>query len=335
MPGPAYQRGWLLYDARRYAMAADEFTKELGENPKSGYAWSMLALSRLYDKKPLDALRDAQSAVAAEPNLAFAHYVIATVLIRQPGVDQPPFFRPLGLFRKKVTNDYRTRVRFAFPPALEAVRLDPQNAGYRWLLAAMEFDLGRTAEALMWANSGLELDPEHLDCTNIRAKVLARMGHLESANDSINSALRINPNSAAAHATRGWNLLKGGDSKEAVEAFANAARLDPNNAQARSGLKQSLIRRRWYMRPFAWLESRIGRQLSIVITLAALLGLVRLSVEFGALVAIVCVLSELAVVVSIAVAFTKLRQWRQKRRAIKLGQWPPKVIVQKSPENQF
>jgi len=79
--GYAYQRGMLLYNQKRYAMAADEFRKELAQNPNSALSMAMLALSLVYDRKPNEALTSAQAAIAADPERAFVHYALASVVI--------------------------------------------------------------------------------------------------------------------------------------------------------------------------------------------------------------------------------------------------------------
>jgi Tfp pilus assembly protein PilF len=72
--GIAYQRGMVLYDQKRYAMAADEFRKELAQAPSSALAMAMLALSLNYDYKPKEALAHARAAVGADPERGFVHW---------------------------------------------------------------------------------------------------------------------------------------------------------------------------------------------------------------------------------------------------------------------
>src|SRR5579862_8027442 len=118
--GVAYQRGVLLYKQKRYAMAADEFRKDLSETPSSSLAMSMLALSLTYDDKKDSAIPIAESAIAADPERAFCHYALAcTIIGRTPDwVVTGFFFR--GVRLKYAIARYRRGLRKSKKPLLEA-----------------------------------------------------------------------------------------------------------------------------------------------------------------------------------------------------------------------
>jgi tetratricopeptide (TPR) repeat protein len=231
--GIPYQRGMLLYQQKRYAMAADEFRTELSQKPGSALAMSMLALSMTYDGRMALALPEAQAAIAADPERAFCHYALACTMIGPA----PRFTKGqvlLGTFGK--LGQYRRRLRKATPAAMEALRLDPINPEYLALMSAIHLDLKSPKKALQWADKGLAARPDHVRSANLRAKALTKLGRIKEARQTLQGALAVNPEDASTHATSGWTLLKGGDSKKAVKHFSESLRLNPLDENTRRGL---------------------------------------------------------------------------------------------------
>ena len=112
--GIAYERGNLLYGQKRYAMAADEFRKELATDPNNASAMSMLALSLVFDGKREQGLEQARAAVTADPERAFCHYALACATVGMaPKFSQLAYIGVLSLFT-------RARwARFGYPTGLE------------------------------------------------------------------------------------------------------------------------------------------------------------------------------------------------------------------------
>jgi tetratricopeptide (TPR) repeat protein len=233
--GAAYQRGTLLFNQKRYAMAADEFRKELAQSPNDAGAMAMLALSVCYDGKLREALAQAKAAVAADPNRAFVHYALACVMIGPPTRwTGKSFFRRFRLPSRILP--YRWQVRRARGPAMEAVRLDPYNAGFLGLMSAIALDLGQPMESLEWAEKGLAVCADHVRCTSMRARALARLGRAVDARATIQGALALDPDSASTHCEGGWTHLAVGDPDRAIKHFAESVRLNPNDASAHHGV---------------------------------------------------------------------------------------------------
>lgn len=242
--GAAYERGRLLYAQKRYAMAADEFRKELSSQPNNAAAMSMLGLSLTYDGQADAGIAAANAAVALAPNLAFAQYALACATIGQP--PQPG----LSIRRRAQRVAYGNRLRQARPAAFEAIRLSPRNADFLALVAAIEFEQRRPREALKWAQEGLACQADHVRCANIRTRALAKLGHVEAAHETLNATIALDPENAATHATGGWTHLKTGDARQATEHFEEALRLNPNDAQSKRGLDLAIMRR-----DFSWIDA--------------------------------------------------------------------------------
>jgi hypothetical protein len=122
----------------------------------------------------------------------------------------------------------------------EAIRLDSTDADYFSLLAGIHFNQKRWQPALTAAERGLEFDPEHIGCTNLRAMAMVKLGRRSEAGATIDAALARNPDNAFTHANQGWTLLEKGDPRKALEHFREALRLDPMNDWARHGIVEAL-----------------------------------------------------------------------------------------------
>jgi len=239
MNNPSLQRATLLYQQRRFDLAADALREALAASPNDAYAHAMLGLCLLRQQKYEDATLEAAAAVHHEPDLAFAHYA-------------------LGL-------TYLDRNRFveAERAAREAVRLGPQSASHWTLLGHTFLARSQWTEALDAANHGLEFDPDHNDCINLRAMALVKLGRKAEASQSIAGALGRDPHSAITHANQGWALLHQNQSQQALEHFREALRIDPNNQWAREGTIAALKARyglyRLMLRYYLWI-SRFSRR---------------------------------------------------------------------------
>src|SRR5262249_16847114 len=90
------------------------------------------------------------------------------------------------------------------------------------------------------AESGLEIEAEHLTCANLRAMALNRLGREDEAGRALEDALAQDPENALTHANRGWTALQRGEAQKALEHFRESLRLDPTNDWARSGMVEAL-----------------------------------------------------------------------------------------------
>ncbi|EMR00631.1 lipoprotein NlpI [Cesiribacter andamanensis AMV16] len=169
----------------------------------------------------------------------------------------------------------------------EAISLDPSDADYYGLLAAMLMDDLQFAPALEAAERGLSYDPEHVLCLNIRSRLLFKLDRKQEAVQTIDKALEQDPDNASTHANYGWAWLEKGDAKQALEHFRMALQLDPTMAYAKEGMKEALKGRYWvyrqYLRYAFWISNQSSkRQWIFIIGIYVIYRLVRSAAESNA-----------------------------------------------------
>jgi len=234
MTDPHLQRAQLLFQQRRYDMAGDACREALLQSPQDGFAHSLLALCLLHQNKFDDATTEANLAIHNAPDLAFAHYALGAI------------YQERNYFAKAET------------AAREAVRIEPWDADYWALLAQTFISRQRWRDALDAADRGLEANPEHTPCGNLRAVALVQLGDKDAAARTIKDSLARNPHNALTHANQGWTFLHQGNPKQALVHFGEALRLDPNNEWARDGTVRALKARylfyRLMLRYYLWMS---------------------------------------------------------------------------------
>jgi len=213
---PNLERGILLYQQSRHELAEGELRQALAMDPHDSYAHALLALCLVERKKFDEATAEARQAIHLGPDFPFAHYAHSRVLYDR--------------------NHYRE----ALAAIQEAIRLDSTDADYFSLLAGIHCDEKRWQDALEAAEQGLQFEPEHVGCTNLRAMAMVKLGRRAEAGATIDAALAKAPENAVTHANQGWTYLERGDPKKALEHFREALRLEPENEWARSGIVEAL-----------------------------------------------------------------------------------------------
>ena len=239
MSNPIYQRAQLLFQQRRYDLAADACREALAQSPQDAFAHALLGLCFLQQKKYEEATAEAQLAIHQAPDSGYCHYVSGVIF------------------------QERNRFPEAEAAAREALNWNPEDPDYWSLLAQVCIAQQRWQEALDAADRGLQFEPEHTVCINLRAMALVKLGNKQAAAQSIAGALERNPHSAFSHANQGWTLLHQNRHKEAMDHFAEALRIDPNNEWAQQGMIAALKARhflyRCMLRYHLWM-SRFGRR---------------------------------------------------------------------------
>ena len=143
------------------------------------------------------------------------------------------------------------------------MQLEPDDADYWGQLAAIELSTGKWDAALAAADRGLQVDPEHVNCTNLRVQAPQNSGRRTDADAAVEAALRRTPDDAFTHANRGWTLLEQGNPAKAMEHFREALRLNPEMDWARAGIVESLKAKhfvyRWILGYFFWMQRLSGR----------------------------------------------------------------------------
>jgi Tfp pilus assembly protein PilF len=239
------ERALLLLQQSRPADAEREVMLALAENPDSFQAHAYLALSRVDQDKPRDALAAADRAVALAPDAAFSHYVRALVLHRAG------------------------REKDALGAINEAIRLEPENETHFALLAGIHLGLRNWADARAAAEAGLALNPEDVQCANLRSMALVRLGLKAEAMETVDFALEREPDNALSHANQGWNCLHRNDPRRAQDHFREALRLNPELEYARQGMLEALKARnplyRGMLAYFLWMGRQSGHMQAVFI----------------------------------------------------------------------
>lgn len=215
-----YDRAQLLINQGRFEMAEREIRQLLAEDPDDGYAHCLLAICVVRDESRYgEATREAELAVAIEPDSPFVHFVHSRVLWKRNHFDE------------------------AFAAISEAIRLDPYDADFFAQAAQIKLATRDWAVSLNLTEQGLAVDPEHTDCTNLRTISLERLGRTGEALNSAAENLKNSPEDSYAHASHGWALLNSGKYLDAQGAFREALRLDPTNGLARDGMIDAISSR--------------------------------------------------------------------------------------------
>jgi tetratricopeptide (TPR) repeat protein len=249
---PNVQRGLHLYGQNRYSDAEREFRQAAGNDPNDAYVRAMLGLTLSHQERFDDAEREIREALKLDPGLPFVHYARAFVL------------------------DDRRRYSEAEEAIEEAISMEPEDADFYALLAQIRLNQRNWPGALEAAEIGLQINAEHVACTNLRAMALVNLGRKEEAGLTIDAALAKDPENSVTHANQGWTLLHAGDHKRALEHFRESLRLDPENEWARQGIIEALKAQNflyaWMLKYFLWM-SRLSENMQWVVIIGAFFGM--------------------------------------------------------------
>ena len=210
----------------------------LTAEPDDALAHALLALGLSHLEQSKEAVDAGRRAVALAPELSFAHYALGWALLE------------------------RAEVSAAERSAREALRLDPDSHGYA-LLAQIHVRRKHWAEAIKAAEKGLQIEPEHPGCANLRALSLGALGRSDEAAAVMTAVLALDPDDAFGLTNRGWLMLRQSRPQEALESFREALRLDPTLDWARTGIIEALKARsplyRLVLRYELWVGSLTAR----------------------------------------------------------------------------
>jgi len=214
--GHHVEKALLLFEQRRYEMAAESLQHELAASPDDPYPHALLALCRSEMEQHSSAIEEAKLAVSGGPDEAFHHFVLAKALHGAGRNDE------------------------ALLSLEEAIRLDPEDAKHFWLLSYVRSVKKDWKGALQATEEGLGLEPENVSGANLRAMALVQLGRKDAALDTLGSALEKDPEYAITHANRGWALVQERQYRQAMESFREALRLEPTLDWAREGIVTAL-----------------------------------------------------------------------------------------------
>ena len=223
-----------------FATAEHYLREYLEDDPHDAPTTAVLALCVEELGRVEEAEQLAARAVTLEPYLSYPHWVHGGVLLRARRIDE------------------------AHAAAMEALRLDPDDADHHALVAQVHGVRENWREMLAVAEQGLAIEPAHAPSANLRALALRQLGRTAESEQAFEEAAMANPLDAFAVAGKGWGDLARGRTADADAAFRDALLFDPTSEWAREGLLAALKSRspiyRQLLRYFIWMSGRTSRQ---------------------------------------------------------------------------
>lgn len=235
----------------RTAEAIQELRQWLLQQPEDLEALILLVQAYINTHEYPKALETAEELLSQAPDYSIAHYFHGVTL----------------LLAKRYAD--------AEQALLEAVELDPWDADYFNMLGTLHNLQKHWEKALFYADQGLAIDPEHVQCLNTRTEALTKLGRLDEMQSTIEETLAADPHNAYTHATVGWSKLERGNISEARQHFAEALRMKPTYEFAQEGMKEAVKAKnplyRAYLNYSFWM-SRHQSSMQWSIILGVLLG---------------------------------------------------------------
>jgi tetratricopeptide (TPR) repeat protein len=224
MPTPTdilLKRVEVLIDQERYDLAEKELRKLLAENPEHADVVANLVRTLTGAAKNTEAREWALKLLALDPNRAYFYYLAAFVEVR------------LRLF-----DEAETHIR-------RAIALEPEWAMNFEVLSRVYQHRGKYQEGLAFANEGLRLDPDHIDCLDARAFSLAMLGRKDEARHTIEHALSLEPENPYLRRDIGVAFSHLGDYHSAETHLRETLRLDPTYGDAQTQLGKAIRQKQW------------------------------------------------------------------------------------------
>ncbi|MBK7749359.1 MAG: hypothetical protein IPI39_19140 [Candidatus Obscuribacter sp.] len=248
-----YQRALAAFALSHWDKASQELKEQLAVTPDNAEALALLAACSINLNKADESLKQAQAAISAAPNSAYAHYVYA---FAQASRHQT--------FEAEIAIE-------------EALRMEPDSATY--LIAYADLKPKLSVKAVQLLRQALAIEPNSAPALIKLHERLLDLGHEKEAQEVRATMLRLYPNDANIQAASGWQALQApGGHKQAVDHFEQAVRLSPNTTTSVEGL----IKARYHNNN--WLSqvlSKVLKQLSLTrIILLAILNTIGCTIYF-------------------------------------------------------
>lgn len=220
------ERAQQLVQLQRYKEAEKDLRLLLSQQPENPDALALLAICQAEQGQLPEAMKTIQNAIGKSPD---ADYLL--------------YLHSLFLFRSDKLKDAERVIK-------NAISFNPRSADYFGLLAAIKISQKEFAQGLDYANQGLAVDPDNLQCLNTRSNALFKLDRKEEAYSTIQEALNQDPENELTHTNLGWGLLERGDHKKALSHFREALKINPNYEYAKAGLIEGLKSRYLFYRLF-------------------------------------------------------------------------------------
>ena len=240
-----------LLGGGRVGMAEQELMRHLGTAPDDGWALATLAYCQMQRGDYRAADETAAAAIAAEPDLGWAHFVLGLTVAADAEYGDEKRYEDDGRAMRAVHrakdafawdfNRDDKRVGRAVGHVEQAIALDPEHAGYRHTLAELYVALDRPRDAVRTLREALAIDPSHAESAATLTHLLRTHGLADRAEIAARQALAENPNAENLHEQRGWLCLRRGEAEEAAGHFEAALRARPGAVGPRHGLQSALL----------------------------------------------------------------------------------------------
>jgi Tfp pilus assembly protein PilF len=198
------------YDANTLYRAASA----ANDDPAVDTGWGMLFFEK-YD--PPNAMRSFQDALKADPEWAPAHAGLARLL----SDENPPA---------------------AAAAANKALEIDPNLIDPHLLLAELDLDNSRNADARERLNKVLTINPSHLEARAWLAAIAYVQGDRAAFDAEVKRVLAINPAFSGVYRIAGALAARNYRFEEAVELARQAVTLDPTDSKSLAALGMHLMR---------------------------------------------------------------------------------------------
>jgi len=114
---------------------------------------------------------------------------------------------------------------------LEALRLDPDQAGVRYSLALIYNGTGRQPDAIDELHRAIALQPSADDAHRLLGEILSRTGEIDTAVRELRQAVDLRPSYWANHFSLGIALYNAGRYQEAVAPLERVTELQPDSTR--------------------------------------------------------------------------------------------------------
>ena len=208
-------------------------------------------LGNVYSRKGrlLDAVREYEAALAAEPNYAEAHNNLGTVLLRERRFDEAIAhhaaavrLRPEFLYFFNLANAFAEAGKYTEAAANygQALKLEPGSSLAHHNLGLVLQSQGQSLRAVAEFRAALQLQPDYESAAFNLANRLADIGQLDEAIAYYRAAAQLDPNHAETYNGLGICYAMQGKLAEAERQFRESIRLKPDNPGAQSNLGNAL-----------------------------------------------------------------------------------------------
>jgi Tfp pilus assembly protein PilF len=123
---------------------------------------------------------------------------------------------------------------------LESIRINPFEVNHFSILSTILWVKDEWQRSLDTANQGLELDPENLDCLNLRIQCLVRLRQFKEVESSIKNILLKSPDYWYSHSTVGASYLIAGRPTKAKTHLKKALQLEPTQKSVLDLLREAI-----------------------------------------------------------------------------------------------